>query len=67
MGLTPDLDGEDPPIKPVFDEKYFHYSWADEHPLIEIPPLVEDDIDNDWIIPSVQKKEELINEHVTWI
>lgn len=65
--MAPDLGGEDPPIQPVFDEKYFFYNWNDNNPPIEIPPPIMDDIDNDWIISSVEKKEEFINEHVTQI
>jgi hypothetical protein len=65
MGIVPDLNGEDPPIKLTFDEKYFHYNWNDEHPPIEIPSMPEEEIDNDWIIPNNEKKEEMINDHVT--
>lgn len=59
-GTTPDLEeGEDPPTKPSFDEKFFLYNWDEEHPAINIPPEVIDDVDNDWII-SADKKDDLI-------
>ena len=57
----PDLDGEDPPEKPVFDEKFFLYGWDEEHPAIIIPAEVVDDIDNDFIIPP-DKKDEMIEQ-----
>jgi len=61
-GEAPELEeGEDPPEKPVFDEKFFLYGWDEEHPAIIIPAEVVDDLDNDFII-SPDKKEEMIAE-----
>jgi hypothetical protein len=54
-------DGEEPPVKPEFDEKFFLYGWDEEHPKVFIPPEVIDDVDNDWIIPH-DKKDEMIAE-----
>jgi hypothetical protein len=59
-GETPDLEeGEEPPMKPNFDEKFFLYNWDEEHPAINIPAEVVDDVDNDWII-AADKKDDLI-------
>lgn len=62
-GQTPELDeDEEPPSKPVFDDKFFLYNWDDDHPEINIPPEVIDDTDNDWLL-TPEKKEELISEY----
>lgn len=62
-GGTPDLEeGEEPPTKPTFDEKFFLYNWDEEHPAINIPAEVIDDVDNDWII-AADKKDDLIADY----
>lgn len=59
---APELEeGEDPPQKPEFDEKFFLYGWDEEHPAIVIPQEVVDDTDNDFLILP-DKKEEMIAE-----
>ena len=58
----PELEeGEDPPEKPVFDEKFFLYGWDEEHPAVIIPAEIKDDTDNDYLIPP-DKKDELIEQ-----
>ena len=58
----PELEeGEEPPTKPEFDEKFFLYGWDDEHPAVIIPDEVIDDKDNDYLIPA-DKKDELIEQ-----
>ena len=58
----PELEeGEDPPSKPVFDEKFFLYGWDDEHPTLLIPEEVIYDKDNDFII-AADKRDEMIIE-----
>jgi hypothetical protein len=50
-GNQPELDdGEEPPTKPVHDENYFFFNWDEEHPEIQIPDEVVDDVDDDWLI-----------------
>jgi hypothetical protein len=62
-GVPPELEeDEEPPSKPVFDEKYFLYSYDEDHPAIYIPDEIKDDVDNDWLI-SNEKREELIIQH----
>lgn len=48
-------------MKPEFDEKFFLYTWDDEHPVVVIPKEVIDDMDNDWII-TADKKDDMITE-----
>jgi hypothetical protein len=55
-------EGEEPPVKPVFDEKFFLYNWDEEHPAVVIPAEVIDDVDNDWLIPA-EKKEDFIADY----
>ena len=40
--------------------------WDEDHPDIDIPPEIQDDIDNDWVIP-VDKKEDLIHDYLAQI
>ncbi len=60
------IDDENDPenIKPEFDEKFFLYNYDQEHPEIEIPELVQDDVDLDWIITEDQK-EDIINDYLS--
>jgi hypothetical protein len=44
------LDDDEIPKEPFFDQKYFLFTWDEEHPPIEIPPHVIEDKDNDWSI-----------------
>lgn len=62
-GNPPDLAGEEPPTRPVFDEKFFLYNFDEEKPAPVIPPEVIDDIDNDWTL-SNEMKENLIENHI---
>lgn len=39
------------------------YNYDQEHPEIEIPEFVQDDIDLDWIITEEQK-EDIINDYL---
>jgi hypothetical protein len=55
-------EGEDPPVLPEFDAKYFMFSYDEEHPPIIIPAEVHDDIDNDWV-QKQEAKEELITQY----
>lgn len=50
-------------IKPTFDEKYFYFAYDEEHPQINIPQLIADDVDLDWIITEDQK-EHIINDYL---
>lgn len=62
-GEEPELEDDEEPIKPAFDEKYFLFNWDEDHPAIEIPPEVVDDVDNDWIIEAT-KKDDVIQDFI---
>ena len=62
-GQLDDFDDDIEPQRPTFDEKYFLFNWNEEHPEIQIPDEIADDIDNDWIITQLQK-EDVINEYL---
>lgn len=51
---VPELDeGQEEPVKPVFDMKFFEFNFEAETPPVVIPDEVVDDIDNDWkIVPE---------------
>jgi hypothetical protein len=56
----PELEeGEDPPIYPPFDDKFFLFGYDEEHPHVEIPKEVTDDIDNDYMLIVEQKEKEI--------
>lgn len=38
------------------------YNYDEEHPEINIPPSVTDDVDNDWLI-TASKKDDLLTEY----
>jgi len=62
-GNPPDLDeGEMEPTLPTFDKDFFDHQWKEDHPEIEIPPEVVEDVDNDWVIPP-EKKEEMVQDY----
>lgn len=44
---------------PQFDEKYFLFGFDEEHPEVEIPAEVPDDVDNDWDLPQERKEDEI--------
>ena len=59
-GNAPELeDGEQAPTQPVFDKNFFFFNWDEEHPEIDIPEEVQDDVDNDWMM-TAEKKEDLL-------
>ena len=62
-GQLDDFDDDIEPQRPTFDEKYFLFNWNEEHPEIQIPDEIADDIDNDWVITQLQK-EDVINEYL---
>jgi len=62
-GNPPSMEeGEDPPMLPEFDAKYFMFSYDEEHPAIIIPAEVIDDTDNDWV-QKESAKEDLITSY----
>lgn len=57
-GNPPELEeDEEPPTKPIFDENFFFFNWDEEHPGVDIPPEVVDDVDNDWALSQAQKED----------
>ena len=49
-GQMDDFDDDIEPQRPTFDEKFYLFNWNDEHPEIQIPDEIKDDIDSDWVI-----------------
>ncbi len=39
-----------PPVMPVFNREEYLHKWLEDNPVIEIPPMVIDDKDNDWYL-----------------
>ena len=51
------MPAEDPRRKPRdFDEKSFLRKWDAENAKVEVPPVVTDDVDNDYDLADEQRE-----------
>jgi hypothetical protein len=51
-----DQKPKEKPVMPVFDTQEWLNKWLEENPVIEIPPYVIDDQDNDWILSEEEEE-----------